>query len=156
MRLYQAALASVHRSLQGLLSEEQRSRGQGEFLFIEEEDPARAVRIVAELVRERIPRRLSVDPVDGIQILAPMHKGAAGSTAMNDALQAALNPDGAALALPSRRAAPFAQALRIGDMVMQKRNNYDKGVFNGDVGKIMGAPRDDGGITVSFDGEEIL
>ncbi|MCX7039394.1 MAG: AAA family ATPase, partial [Spirochaetes bacterium] len=60
-------VAAAHRILQGLLPEEQRSRGQGEFLFIEEEDPVRAVRTVVELVRDRIPRRLPVDPVDGIR-----------------------------------------------------------------------------------------
>ncbi|MBE3065248.1 MAG: AAA family ATPase, partial [Spirochaetes bacterium] len=149
-------VAAAHRILQGLLPEEQRSRGQGEFLFIEEEDPVRAVRTVVELVRERIPRRLSVDPVDGIQVLAPMHKGAAGSTSLNEALQAALNPGGAPLARPDRKASPSAQTLRIGDKAMQRRNNYDKGVFNGDVGRITGTSRDDGSIAVSFDGEEIL
>ncbi len=152
-------VAAAHRILQGLLPEEQRSRGQGEFLLIEEADPVRAVRTVVELVRERIPRRLSVDPVDGIQVLAPMHKGAAGATSLNEALQAALNPAGAPLAHPDRKSGPSARTLRIGDKVMQKRNNYDKGVFNGDVGKITGgagASRDDGMIAVSFDGEEIL
>ncbi|MGD0725954.1 MAG: AAA family ATPase [Spirochaetia bacterium] len=149
-------VAAAHRILQGLLPEEQRSRGQGEFLLIEEEDAARAVRTVVELVRERIPRRLSVDPVDGIQVLAPMHKGAAGSTALNDALQAALNPGGAPLTHPDRKSGPSARTLRIGDKVMQKRNNYDKGVFNGDVGKITGVSRNEGSVAVSFDGEEVL
>jgi len=152
-------VAAAHRILQGLPPEERRSRGQGEFLFIEEQDPVRAVQTVVELVRERIPRRLSVDPVDGIQVLAPMHKGAAGSTSLNQALQTALNPGGAPLAHPDRKAGPSAQTLRIGDKVMQRRNNYDKGVFNGDVGRITdgaGASRDDGSVAVSFDGEEIL
>jgi exodeoxyribonuclease V alpha subunit len=149
-------VAAAHRILQGLLPEEQRSRGQGEFLFIEEEDPVRAVRTVVELVRDRIPRRLSVDPVDGIQVLAPMHKGAAGSTSLNDALQAALNPGGTPLAHPDRKSGQSAQTLRIGDKVMQRRNNYDKGVFNGDVGKITGVSRNDGSVVVSFDGEEVF
>jgi len=152
-------VAAAHRILQGLPPEERRSRGRGEFLFIEEEDPVRAVRMVVELVRDKIPRRLSIDPVDGIQVLAPMHRGAAGSTALNDALQAALNPGGTPLVHPDRKSGPSARTLRIGDKVMQKRNNYDKGVFNGDVGKITGgegASRDDGSIAVSFDGEEIL
>jgi exodeoxyribonuclease V alpha subunit len=149
-------VAAAHRILQGLLPEEQRSRGQGEFLLIEEEDAARAVRTVVELVRERIPRRLSVDPVDGIQVLAPMHKGVAGSTALNDVLQAALNPGGAPLTHPDRKSGPSARTLRIGDKVMQKRNNYDKGVFNGDVGKITGVSRNEGSVAVSFDGEEVL
>ena len=149
-------VAAAHRILQGVPPEERRSRGQGEFLFIEEEDPVRAVRTVVELVRDRIPRRLSIDPVDGIQVLAPMHKGAAGSTSLNEALQAALNPGGTPLVHPDRKSGPSARTLRIGDKVMQKRNNYDKGVFNGDVGKITGASPDDGSIAVSFDGEEIL
>ena len=85
-----------------------------------------------------------------------MHKGAAGSTSLNEALQAELNPAGTPLVHPDRKSGPSAQTLRIGDKVMQRRNNYDKGVFNGDIGRITGASRDEGSVAVSFDGEEVL
>jgi len=162
-------VAAAHRILQGLPPEEQRSRGQGDFQFIEEADPARAARIIVELVQDRIPRRLSVDPLEGIQVLAPMHRGAAGSTALNLALQSSLNPRGEALSSSDQLFGPAWRALKVGDKVMQRRNNYDKGVFNGDIGRILGlraaAPGGQGGgrpaeegvqARASFDGEEVL
>jgi len=167
-------VAAAHRILQGLPPEEPRSRGQGDFQFVEEADPARAARIIVDLVQDRIPRRLSVDPLEGIQVLAPMHRGVAGSTALNLALQSSLNPQGAALSSSDQLFGPAWRALKLGDKVMQRRNNYDKGVFNGDVGRILGpraaasgaqaakgqAGADRGGqgaqTRVSFDEEEVL
>jgi exodeoxyribonuclease V alpha subunit len=148
-------VVNAHRILQGLPPEGERSRGEGDFLFVEQDSPAMAVERIVELVRDLIPRRLSVDPLDGIQVLAPMHKGEAGSAGLNRALQAALNPDGAALAPPELQLGSLWRALRVGDKVMQRRNNYDKGVFNGDVGKVVGARSDDESVVVSFEGEEI-
>ena len=147
-------VANAHRILQGLLPEEDRSRPERDFLFIEEEDPGRAVRSIVELVRDRIPRRLSVDPIDGIQVLAPMHKGEAGAASLNRALQEALNPAGAPIA-SGRLFGPAGRWHRVGDKVMQRRNSYDKGVFNGDIGRIIGARAEEGSVVVSFDGEEV-
>ena len=149
-------VAAAHRILQGLAPEEQRSRGQGDFQFVEEADPARAARIIVELVQDRIPRRLSVDPLEGVQVLAPMHRGAAGSTALNLALQSSLNPHGAALSPSDQLFGASWRALRVGDKVMQRRNNYDKGVFNGDIGRILGLRAAGAQTRVSFDGEEVL
>jgi exodeoxyribonuclease V alpha subunit len=96
------------------------------------------------LVAERIPRRLGLDALEGTQVLAPMNRGEAGVDALNARLQAALNPKGAALG---------GRRLRLGDRVMQTRNNYEKGVFNGDVGRIIRA--EGRAATVSFDGQEV-
>jgi len=148
-------VAAAHRILQGLLPEEPRSAGQGDFVVVEEPDPGRAVRAVVELVRDRIPRRLSVDPLEGIQVLAPTRRGEAGSENLNQALQAALNPGGAPLAPADRLFGPAWRSLRVGDKVMQRRNNYDKGVFNGDIGTIEGVRGGDGGLVASFDGERV-
>ena len=88
---------------------------------------------MVDLVQNRIPRKFGYDPREEIQVLSPMHRGAAGVGELNRRLQLALNP---ALAgkLEQRRG---SQLLRVGDRVMQIRNNYEKDVFNGDMGRIM-------------------
>lgn len=99
-----------------------------DFFFVDRPDPQRALETVVELVTTRIPRKFDLDPVRDVQVLAPMHRGAAGVSALNEALQAALNPGGAPLP---------RKGLRAGDKVMQLRNNYDLDVYNGDVGVIV-------------------
>jgi exodeoxyribonuclease V alpha subunit len=146
-------VANAHRILLGLLPEEDQSRPDRDFFFIEEENPARAAETIVEMVRDTVPRRLPADPIDGIQVLAPMHKGDAGAANLNRALQDALNPGGAPVDF-SRLFGPAGHGFRVGDKVMQRRNSYDKGVFNGDVGRIIEA-RPEKGIVVSFDGEEV-
>ena len=86
--------------------------------------------MVVDLVRNHIPRRFGLDPVNDIQVLTPMHKGAVGAAQLNLRLQASLNPNG----LEVRRG---ERSFRLHDKVMQIRNNYDKDVFNGDVGRIV-------------------
>jgi len=118
-----------------------------DFFVIERRDPVAARETVLELVRERIPRRFGLDPFRDVQVLTPMHKGDAGAAALNEALQAALNPSGESV---SRGARTF----RVGDKVMQLRNDYDKDVWNGDVGFVSGTT-DDGDLVVRFeDGRE--
>jgi exodeoxyribonuclease V alpha subunit len=137
-------VAGAHRILLGLLPQTDSSLAERSFVFIEREEPAAAAAEVVDLVVQRIPRRLGVEAVEGAQVLAPMNRGEAGVDALNARLQAALNPQGPSLG--NRR-------LRLGDRVMQTRNNYDKGVFNGDVGRIV---RAEGPIAaVSFDGQEV-
>jgi exodeoxyribonuclease V alpha subunit len=104
-----------------------------DFYFIEKEDPEESLRIIKELVCKRIPERFGFDPVNDVQVLTPMHKGSVGTENLNSQLRDALNPHGQVV-----KGGRFI----VGDRVMQVRNNYDKEVFNGDVGKI-----------VSFDSE---
>ncbi len=115
-----------------------------DFFVVERRDPIAARDTVLELVRERIPRRFGLDPRRDIQVLTPMHKGDAGAVALNDALQAALNPTGDALVRAHR-------TFRVGDKVMQLRNDYDKDVWNGDVGFVSSVDREAEELAVRFE-----
>jgi exodeoxyribonuclease V alpha subunit len=100
-----------------------------DFFFIEKGDPNDALATVIELVSERIPKKFGFDALEDIQVLTPMHKGVCGSENLNRALQQKLNPHGTILQR-------FGRTYRVGDKVMQIKNNYDKDVFNGDLGRI--------------------
>ena len=118
-----------------------------DFYFISRDDPDAARATIVELVAERIPKSFGFDPVAEIQVLAPMHRGELGTTAINRALQDRLNPPagGAELARGER-------VFRRGDKVMQLRNDYDKAVFNGDIGVIAAIDADEAVVRVEFDG----
>jgi exodeoxyribonuclease V alpha subunit len=98
-----------------------------------------------ELVCERIPRRFNLNPIDDIQVLSPMHKGVVGTENLNKALQDALNPSQVHLVKGDR-------AFRLKDKVMQMRNNYEKEVFNGDIGRITSIDTENREVTITFDG----
>jgi exodeoxyribonuclease V alpha subunit len=106
---------------------------------------------IKELLREQIPNRLGLLPQDvaqSVQVLTPMHRGLLGTIQLNRELQALLNPDGDELQRGG-------WVLRVRDKVMQLRNNYDKGVFNGDLGRIAGIDREDGKIRVDFEDKTV-
>jgi exodeoxyribonuclease V alpha subunit len=103
-----------------------------DFFLFPAEDAERAADLVVDLVQNRIPRRFGFDPMGDIQVLSPLHRGAAGVGELNRRLQAALNPPVEGKAECRRGSLVF----RVGDRVMQIRNNYDKEVFNGDMGRI--------------------
>ena len=115
-----------------------------DFYFIQQDDPERAAEMVVDLVRTHIPRRFHFDPVDEIQVLSPMHRGAVGAGRLNELLQQALNPNG----LEIRRG---ERAFRLHDKVMQIRNNYDKEVFNGDMGRISHLDMQERNLGITFD-----
>jgi exodeoxyribonuclease V alpha subunit len=136
-----------------------RSEPTSDFFFLRADSPEAAQRLVVDLVARRLPARYGFDPVRDIQTLAPMYRGAAGVTALNLALQARLNPaqtgaTGATGATADERAVTYGDhTLRVGDKVMQARNNYDKGpsgVFNGDLGYVTAVDGENGGVTVTF------
>ncbi len=127
-----------------------KSEPTSDFFFVRAEAPADAQRTVADLVARRLPARYGLDPTRDIQVLAPMYRGAAGVTALNEALQARLNPQ------PSASVTFGDHNLRVGDKVMQVRNNYDKGpqgVFNGDLGYITAIDGETNQVTVEFPDE---
>ena len=139
-------VVNAHRINGGLLPELSSGRTSLEdFYFIEQEDAEQALKIVLELVCERIPRRFHFDPLEDIQVLSPMHKGTLGTDNLNRELQAALNPSKKAMARGDR-------AFRLKDKVMQIRNNYEKEVFNGDIGRITAIDLENQELTVTFDG----
>lgn len=116
-----------------------------DFYVIEEGDGDRARDLVLRLVTERIPQRFGLDPRREVQVLAPMHRGRCGVARLNLALQQALNPGGT----PSDEE---RTVLRPGDRVMQLRNDYDREVFNGDIGSVADVD-DSEGVLVDFDGK---
>jgi len=115
-----------------------------DFYFISREDPEAARATIVELVAERIPSRFGFDPSE-VQVLAPMHRGELGTTSLNRALQDRLNPPVGGTELTRGE-----RTYRRGDKVMQLRNDYDKSVFNGDIGAISAI--DGGVVAVEFDG----
>ncbi len=115
-----------------------------DFFFFAEEDPVRVQRLVLDLVQRRLPGRFHLDPRTDIQVLSPMYKGPAGVNSLNEELQAHLNPRASAEIEWS------GHIIRVGDKVMQLRNNYDKGVFNGDVGWVKSINRENATLDVEF------
>ena len=122
------------------------SEPTGDFFIVRASDTARASELVVELVTSRIPRTFGLDPLRDIQVLTPMHRGDVGTTLLNQRLQAALNPSGAERAVGE-------QVLRVGDKVLQTKNDYERGVFNGELGEITKLDPKDGTLTVRFEGE---
>jgi len=142
-------IVNAHRINQGVVPS-LRPSGQGleDFYFIEQEDPEEVLKIIVDLVKDRIPRRFGLDPVEDIQVLTPMHRGTVGVANLNTELQRVLNPSGEGLVRGSR-------TFRVNDKVMQMRNDYDKEVFNGDIGRIKRIDPVDQVVLVSLDGREI-
>jgi exodeoxyribonuclease V alpha subunit len=106
---------------------------------------------VAELVSDTLPQRFGYDPRFDIQVLTPMNQGPLGTIALNQALQERLNP-----AVPGRATLEFRERVfRVRDKVMQLRNNYDKNVYNGDVGYVSAVSKSEKTVTVDFDGQPI-
>lgn len=122
---------------------------QADFFVLERRDPVRAADDVVTLVAERIPQRFSLDPRRDVQVLTPMHRGPVGTQVLNQRLQEALNPGGPSLA--SR-----GQSFRVGDKVMQTHNDYDKEVFNGDIGYIESLDEQARLVTVNFDDRRVM
>jgi exodeoxyribonuclease V alpha subunit len=120
-----------------------------DFYFIEQEDPEEVLRIILELAKERISRRFRFDSVDDIQVLSPMHRGTVGTGNLNVELQKALNP---AEDIVTRGGRNF----RTNDKVMQIRNNYDKEVFNGDIGRITWIDTEKQEVRITFDEREVV
>ncbi|MEM7131560.1 MAG: AAA family ATPase [Chloroflexota bacterium] len=122
-----------------------------DFFLFRTEDPERAAKLCVELVQSRIPKRFAI-PSQDIQVLSPMHRGVVGVGALNESIQLALNPQQANK--PERRVGN--RAYRLGDRVMQIRNNYDKDVYNGDMGIIQKVDPELQKLTVEIDGRAVL
>ena len=138
-------ITNAHRINRGRMPDLSNGK-QSDFFFLEEEDPETAAQEIVRLVKERLPRAYGTRD---IQVLTPMQRGAIGAANLNQVLQAALNADAAGL----RRG---GTDYRLHDKVMQIRNNYDKEVFNGDIGTVCRVNTEDRELTVSFDGREVL
>jgi exodeoxyribonuclease V alpha subunit len=122
--------------------------GPSDFYFVETEDPARLLERVLEMVTRRMPQKFRFDAMSEIQVLSPMRRGQLGAENLNALLQQALNPAGPALARGGT-------VFRRGDRVMQIRNNYDKEIFNGDIGFVKSVNEEDRSLVVTFDGRPV-
>ena len=123
------------------------NKKEGNCFFINEEDPQKCLSTIIDLVSRRLPQHYGLNPVFDIQVLTPMHKGILGTQNINRTLQSILNPQG-------KKLVRGEIAYAMGDRVMQIRNNYDLGVFNGDIGYIVDVI-DNSECVVDFDGQKI-
>jgi exodeoxyribonuclease V alpha subunit len=123
-------IVNAHRINQGVMPDLRKPEAESDFYFVEADDPETAVPRIIELVKTRIPRRFGLDPIRDVQVLCPMNRGGVGARSLNIELQAALNPAG------ERKVERFGWTFAPGDKVMQIENNYDKEVYNGDIGLV--------------------
>jgi exodeoxyribonuclease V alpha subunit len=150
----QAALSRIitnaHRINQGSMPDLRPPETESDFYFVQADDPETAVSRIIELVKTRIPKRFGLDPIRDIQVLCPMNRGGVGARSLNIELQAALNPAG------DRKVERFGWTFAAGDKVMQIENDYDKEVYNGDIGMVENVDPDAGEIAVNFDGRPVI
>ena len=140
-------IVSAHAINHGEVPDLESTGDTSDFYFIEREDPEAARATIVELVSGRIAKRFGFDPITEVQVLAPMHRGELGTAAINKALQDKLNPSkGDVEMLRGDR------AYRRGDKVMQLKNDYDKNVFNGDIGVLTSIDAAEGIVVVDFEG----
>ena len=142
-------ITNAHQINQGRMPDLSKPDGETDFYFVPAADPEQAVSRIVELVQSRIPRRFGLNPIRDIQVLCPMNRGGVGARSLNIELQAALNPSG------ETKVERFGWTFAPGDKVMQVENDYDKEVYNGDIGYVEGVDVDEGELTVSFDGRTV-
>jgi len=136
----------INTGQQPVLSEKDGVVGPAQdFYFFDAAEPEQVLATIRDLVHHRIPAKFGMKPMTDIQVLSPMHRGVIGAQNLNRELQQVLNPTGAHL---DRAGVTF----RVGDKVMQTSNNYDKDIFNGDIGAIVSIDREDHLVKVNFDG----
>ncbi len=144
---------NAHRVNQGYLPELETARGElSDFYFVPAEDAEDGQRKVVEIVAGRIGRRFGLDPIRDVQVLSPMNRGPLGVRTLNVTLQAVLNPAPESGAVEVER---FGWKYRAGDKVMQTENDYDKDVFNGDLGRIVSIDPGAEQMTIAFDGRPV-
>jgi exodeoxyribonuclease V alpha subunit len=142
-------IVNAHRVNSGLMPQEAEGSGLRDFYFVEQEDPSRCLDIILSLVKERIPKRFGLDPVEDIQVLTPMHKGLLGASNLNAVLRGELNSgDGNSIVVGNR-------VFKTGDKIMQIKNDYEKEVYNGDIGLARAVDADARLVDVDFDGRVV-
>lgn len=119
-----------------------------DFYFIEESQPEKILDIIKDLCTKRVPEKFNLDPIGDVQVLTPVHRGEIGASNLNAELQNVLNPSSVTIVRGGR-------IFKLNDKVMQTRNNYEKDVYNGDIGKIVAIDQEDQEITVRYDSGEI-
>jgi len=138
-----AIITNAHKINQGDFPD-LKSKRNGDFFFIAEDEPAKVVKTITELCARRLPAFYKVDPINDIQVLCPMQRGETGAVNLNAVLQEALNSSHISIKYSGT-------VYRLGDKIMQIKNNYDKNVFNGDIGSIMTINNEDRTLVLKFD-----
>ena len=142
-------ITSAHQINQGFVPDLAKPEGESDFYFVPADEPEVAAVRIVELVKTHIPRRFGLDPIRDIQVLCPMNRGGIGARSLNVELQDALNPAG------ERKVQRFGWTFAPGDKVMQIENDYEREVYNGDIGTIAAVDPDAGELTASFDGRTV-
>ncbi|MGU3559867.1 SF1B family DNA helicase RecD2 [Methylobacterium radiotolerans] len=143
-------VVNAHRINAGKLPELAGRGADSDFHLIEIEEPEAAAATLIEVVTRRIPNRFGLDPVRDVQVLTPMQRGVLGARNLNHELQAVLNPN------PSISVERFGWRFSPGDRVMESQNDYDREVFNGDLGTVARIDEDEGAVIVDFEGREVI
>src|ERR1700745_432091 len=141
-------IVNAHRINHGLMPD-LASTESGDFYFVDGADAEEGVRKLLAIVQERTPSRFGLDPIRDIQVLCPMNRGGLGARSLNIELQNALNAPG------DIRIERFGWTFWPGEKVMQVENDYDKDVYNGDLGVVSGIDMEEGELTVDFDGRDV-
>ncbi len=140
-----AIIQNAHRVNAGQMPEFKPSSGDSDFYFIERDEPDAIQGVLLDMVTHRIPHKFGMDPVGDIQVLTPMHRGSLGVAEINRRLQEVLNPNA------GEGIERFGWTFLPGDKVLQTRNNYDKDVFNGDIGRVCKIDHAESQLVVEFD-----
>ena len=144
-------ITTAHQINEGYLPELQAKDGDSDFYFIDRADPDQTAATLVEMVKNRIPGKFKFDPIRDIQVLCPMNRGSLGIRELNVKLQAELNPP-----RPEEPSVEkFGWQFHIRDKVIQTENNYDKDVFNGDIGQIVKIDPVEREVTIRFDQREV-
>lgn len=144
-------VSNAHRINRGefpVLPEKERGGPTGDFYFFNSENPEDSLKWIIDLCKDRIPRKFPEIDHEDIQVISPMNRGVLGTGNLNVELQAALNPEG-------KEIVKFGRTFRLDDRVMQVQNNYDKSVFNGDVGRITDIDLEEQEVGVRFDNARV-
>jgi exodeoxyribonuclease V alpha subunit len=145
-------ITNAHRINEGLMPELAANNRESDFYFVERAEPRKISDTLIDLVKNRIPNKFKFDPIRDIQVLCPMNRGSLGIRELNVRLQAELNP-----AWPEEPVVEkFGWQFRVRDKVIQTENDYDKEVFNGDIGQILKIDPMEREVTVKFDQREVV
>lgn len=139
----------AHQINQGVFPSFAAKGEKSDFYFVPAEEPEAIANTVVDLVKTRLPRKFKIDAVQDIQVLCPMNRGVTGARSINQALQATLNPSG------EHSIERYGYAFSVGDKVMQIENNYDRDVYNGDIGHVVGIDGGEEELSADFDGRTV-
>jgi exodeoxyribonuclease V alpha subunit len=142
-------VVNAHRIDKGQMPDVPKAGEGSDFYFVEISHPEEGVPKIIEMIRTRIPNRFGLDPMRDIQVLCPMNRGVLGARNLNIELQNVLNPN------PSATVERFGWRFSPGDRVMETQNDYDREVFNGDLGTVVRIDEEEGALIAAFDGREV-